>query len=401
MIAEEGDVDFPQASTAGARKRAQLTNAGTMAYRRASALIGLAEDVATSASTDLRTLDAQLAIVNGLMRERLAAPDQDLDRADVVDLSQAIAAVHMARFDIHDHIGHDRLRRLDALETGLSALRRVPDQDALLDVACESVAVCGGFDRVMLSKVDDDIWRPWRSFARVDTEVERAFARWMQEVPEIHLQHMLLESAMVRRREPTIVLAAAEDPRVYAPMAEASGLSSYVAAPIVAGERVIGLLHADYRGGEVTPLDRDILWAFAVGFAQIFERSVLLARLRDQRAEVMQVMKTVEAVLDDLASAEIDLSTREQASTLAIARPVLTPGPGRWKALEAILTPREVEVLGLMATGATNDRIAQRLVIANGTVKSHVKNILRKLRAENRAEAISQYLRLTIGDRLT
>ncbi len=36
-------------------------------------------------------------------------------------------------------------------------------------------------------------------------------------------------------------------------------------------------------------------------------------------------------------------------------------------------------------------------MITNGTVKSHVKRILRKLGAENRAEAISQYLRLTIG----
>jgi DNA-binding NarL/FixJ family response regulator len=63
------------------------------------------------------------------------------------------------------------------------------------------------------------------------------------------------------------------------------------------------------------------------------------------------------------------------------------------------LSPREREVLALMATGATNERIAQRLVIATSTVKSHVKQILRKLRVENRAEAISQYLRLTIGAR--
>ena len=67
--------------------------------------------------------------------------------------------------------------------------------------------------------------------------------------------------------------------------------------------------------------------------------------------------------------------------------------------LDGLLTARELEVLALMATGATNDRIAQRLVIATGTVKSHVKQILRKLQVENRAEAISQYLRLTIGAR--
>ena len=49
-----------------------------------------------------------------------------------------------------------------------------------------------------------------------------------------------------------------------------------------------------------------------------------------------------------------------------------------------------------MATGATNNRIAEQLVITDGTVKSHVKRILRKLRAANRAEAIARYLRLTM-----
>ena len=50
-----------------------------------------------------------------------------------------------------------------------------------------------------------------------------------------------------------------------------------------------------------------------------------------------------------------------------------------------------------MATGATNGRIAEQLVITDGTVKSHVKRILRKLRAANRAEAIARYLRLTMA----
>jgi DNA-binding NarL/FixJ family response regulator len=53
-------------------------------------------------------------------------------------------------------------------------------------------------------------------------------------------------------------------------------------------------------------------------------------------------------------------------------------------------------VLTLMATGATNSRIAEQLVITDGTVKSHVKRILRKLRSANRSEAIARYLRLTI-----
>src|SRR5581483_5113239 len=58
----------------------------------------------------------------------------------------------------------------------------------------------------------------------------------------------------------------------------------------------------------------------------------------------------------------------------------------------ANLTRRELEVLRLMAAGDTNGRIARRLVISEGTVKSHVKHILRKLGAANRAEAVSRWL---------
>jgi DNA-binding CsgD family transcriptional regulator len=56
------------------------------------------------------------------------------------------------------------------------------------------------------------------------------------------------------------------------------------------------------------------------------------------------------------------------------------------------LTKRELEVLGLMAAGATNAEIADRLVIAQSTVQSHVKHILRKFDARNRTEAVSKYL---------
>ena len=60
--------------------------------------------------------------------------------------------------------------------------------------------------------------------------------------------------------------------------------------------------------------------------------------------------------------------------------------------LEA-LSPRELEVLGLIVQGATNVEIADRLVIATSTVQSHVKRILNKLGAKNRTEAAVRYLR--------
>jgi DNA-binding CsgD family transcriptional regulator len=46
----------------------------------------------------------------------------------------------------------------------------------------------------------------------------------------------------------------------------------------------------------------------------------------------------------------------------------------------------------MMAEGASNAEIAARLWITEGTVKTHVKHILRKLRASNRTQAASMYL---------
>jgi DNA-binding NarL/FixJ family response regulator len=51
------------------------------------------------------------------------------------------------------------------------------------------------------------------------------------------------------------------------------------------------------------------------------------------------------------------------------------------------LTPREVEVLRLIAAGKSNQEIARELVISINTVTNHVKNILGKTDSANRTEA--------------
>ncbi|MBE7196031.1 MAG: LuxR family transcriptional regulator, partial [Gordonia polyisoprenivorans] len=70
-----------------------------------------------------------------------------------------------------------------------------------------------------------------------------------------------------------------------------------------------------------------------------------------------------------------------------------TPNPAAPRAsrsrriADAGLTARELEVLALLAQGRTNGAIAHELVISEGTVKQHVKHVLRKLQAANRSEA--------------
>ncbi|HXQ34877.1 MAG TPA: helix-turn-helix transcriptional regulator, partial [Anaerolineales bacterium] len=58
------------------------------------------------------------------------------------------------------------------------------------------------------------------------------------------------------------------------------------------------------------------------------------------------------------------------------------------------LTKREKEILNLIETGLSNREMAEKLVIAEGTLKRHVANLYQKLGVHNRAQAIKQFYRL-------
>jgi DNA-binding NarL/FixJ family response regulator len=62
------------------------------------------------------------------------------------------------------------------------------------------------------------------------------------------------------------------------------------------------------------------------------------------------------------------------------------------------LTEREVEILKLVGKGHSNRMIAERLFISENTVKYHLRNILRKLNAQNRTEAVTQAIQAGLFD---
>jgi DNA-binding NarL/FixJ family response regulator len=97
-------------------------------------------------------------------------------------------------------------------------------------------------------------------------------------------------------------------------------------------------------------------------------------------ASPAQILTAVEAVATGL----IVLQAEDVDSVLA------TPRPAR---AHESLSPREIEVLGMLAEGASNKAIAHRLRISEHTVKFHVNSIMTKLNAGSRTEAVTLGIR--------
>jgi DNA-binding NarL/FixJ family response regulator len=62
--------------------------------------------------------------------------------------------------------------------------------------------------------------------------------------------------------------------------------------------------------------------------------------------------------------------------------------PNRASEMADALSPREMEILLLVASGDSNKEIAEKLVISEGTVKNHLSSILSKLNARDRLQAV-------------
>jgi DNA-binding NarL/FixJ family response regulator len=83
-------------------------------------------------------------------------------------------------------------------------------------------------------------------------------------------------------------------------------------------------------------------------------------------------------------------ATRRLINEFVSSAPAVLRGPDRGDALRRVetLTPRERQVLSLMATGFSNAEIADRLFLGDNTVKTHVSHVLDKLAARDRVQAV-------------
>ena len=99
------------------------------------------------------------------------------------------------------------------------------------------------------------------------------------------------------------------------------------------------------------------------------------------------------------AAAEMDAAIRGAAARLVVTHPILldrsasAQPAARIASESSVLTPREIEVLQMLAAGLPNKTIAKRLGVSAHTVKFHVGSIMAKLHASSRTEAVTDGIR--------
>lgn len=121
--------------------------------------------------------------------------------------------------------------------------------------------------------------------------------------------------------------------------------------------------------------------------------AALLVALSDDPAVARDA--DIPAVLPRAADAEaIDAAIRAVLAGLSV-RPYVAPraGFGEDVSPRALLTPRELDILGAIGDGLSNKAVARRLDISAHTVKFHLEAIFAKLDARTRAEAVAKGLR--------
>jgi DNA-binding NarL/FixJ family response regulator len=183
-----------------------------------------------------------------------------------------------------------------------------------------------------------------------------------------------------------------------APQIEVTGLAANGAEALALAEElhpdvlVLDLWMPELSGIEVCAEVRDRLPGIQVLILTVSEQEPdLLAALRVGAAgyllKDMPPTELVEAVLGAGAG--------EPRIPPSMAGRVLNEvDAGSMGAIED-LSPREREVLELMADGLRNREIAERLFLSEATIKTHVRHLLDKLRLRNRAEAAAFATRVT------
>jgi DNA-binding CsgD family transcriptional regulator/GAF domain-containing protein len=308
--------------------------------------------------------------------------------ADSAATAELLISILRVQRELLDQELCRRVRCLTEIRNALGHLRGLSPRE-MIYAAPAVLSREFGFARTMISTVRGSVWLPQHLY--IEDEAADPHSRPFHEfVAHAHIQlaDAPLETELIRKRCGALVSSPKEDKRTFKEIVDVSGCVGYIAAPITVGGRAIGMLHADRPGpdGIVTMDHLEVLEAFAECLAVAFESAVLEEKAARQRVAVGNLCAHVDELL------------RRSARSARWSLSAATPGQrhdahAHYRIDQAVpsLTAREREIMSYVATGATNSQIARCLVISEGTVKSHLKHIARKLNTSSRAAAVAVY----------
>jgi DNA-binding CsgD family transcriptional regulator len=303
-------------------------------------------------------LDRPIADILTEMRTASSAHAVELGRrlVDLLDRRNTLASTRTAEIDA---IARKIDRAVHALDDAASSAE-------LMRRACERVAELCSADKVVLSRLDGDRIVPLASFS-ADPDMTPALPAEFG-LPAGSPEERALETNTVR-----------VGAQVPSELQEALGGNGFTIVPVVVDGIAAALLHV---GTSLDGARRHALGVFAEVLGGCFERLGLESR-RDRQDILLR-----EGAQRWTGNTDFDAVTARGSADLA---PAGAEHHDAERRLLDPLTDREADVVRLILTGASNATIATELFITVDTVKSHVKRILRKLGATNRAELIAKY----------
>jgi DNA-binding CsgD family transcriptional regulator len=297
----------------------------------------------------------------------------------------------VAQAKIKDALVEQRGEVAVGVREALSALRNATTTAALAERAPIEAARIG-FRRALFSRIETGIWMTRTAFAVDDADFAAELVAVGTANPR-RLNGPLVESEMVRRCSPILVADPQSNPRVNLQLVRYTDSTSYVAAPVLSWGVPVAMLHVDRdTDGAVDDFDRFMLGIYAEGLGLAFERTQLMERMQAVRRATAEYHAGVSAIADDFTADVLDSTGVDSSGEHRNYPPGLLAEEHGER-----LTPREWDVLRNLASGKTNAQIATGLFVTEGTVKSHVKHILRKLGATNRTEAVARFHRLAMA----
>ncbi len=289
---------------------------------------------------------------------------RDLTPAEVTDL---VTILNRLRDLETATISHRRTSAASLHQRSVDALFAV-SRSSSTDELFRSLPVQAsklGFDRVLFSTVSSDTWHPYAVYNRDGSDWATKYltdrAATYRLPPAATHRHTVRVDAATMLEHP-------EREFGYV-LWKQSKSKSFWMMPLIDRQRIVGMIHADCHLSDRLPTQAEI--AALQEFCH--QVSPLVARGKAGTS-------VPAAVLPRIAAGESSPAPYLRVVDSARSEP------------GSVLSLREIEVVTLLAEGLTNLQIGRRLTITEGTVKSHVKRILKKTGSANRAEAVANWL---------